>query len=343
MNFENNIIPNKKIAIWLFACAFFVFLMVVVGGLTRLTHSGLSIVSWKPIHGIIPPMNALEWQEELKQYTATPEYIKNNYGMGVEEFKDIYWWEYAHRLLGRGIGVVFFVPFLIFNLKGYFSFKEAAQLLGIFALGGLQGFVGWWMVRSGLIDNPAVSHYRLAAHLLIALMIFALLLWKGLKYYLPELKIKAPENQRAKFVADLLIVAVLVQITFGAFLAGLHGGLTYNTWPLMDGKIIPAGMRFYLNNIEFIQFFHRWWAFVVMAVVVCFTLMVKKGKIKYDNEKTNLRLKKGLRMLHMVVGTQIILGVITLINVVPVPLASLHQVMAVIILGNAVYLRRVIN
>ncbi len=319
---------NKSIAIWLFACAFIVFLMVVIGGLTRLTESGLSIVEWKPIHGTIPPLSEAEWNEEFSSYKASPEYIKKNFGMSLSEFKYIFWWEYVHRLIGRLLGVIFIVPFIYFSLKRSFSFKKGATLLGIFALGGLQGLVGWWMVKSGLVNDPAVSHFRLATHLSIALLILSLLFWQGLNFC----SLNLLPHKKFNKAANILIFVVAAQIIFGAFIAGLDGGLTYNTWPFMDGRFVPAGIKLNLYNIEFIQFFHRWWAFLVIAVVICFTRMVKK-----ENRSSPLR--KPLIILHSLVGTQIIIGVLTLIYIVPVPLASLHQITAVLILANAVYIR----
>ncbi len=315
--------------------------MVAVGGLTRLTESGLSIVKWEPIHGTIPPLNAEEWEEEFSSYKASPEYIKKNYGMSLEEFKFIFWWEFTHRLIGRLLGVIFFIPFIYFAAKKQITIRRSLTLLGIFALGGVQGFIGWWMVKSGLVDNPAVSHYRLALHLSVALLIFSLLFWQALGFYFSGLNNGREKNKAALKLSNLLIFAVAVQIIFGAFMAGLDAGLTYNTWPLMDGKVIPAGIKMILNNIEFIQFFHRWWAFVVMAVAIFFLRKVKSRKIIFEDEITNVRLRKGLKIFHALIGTQIIIGIFTLIYVVPVPLASVHQIMAVLVLAVAVYIRRV--
>ncbi len=306
--------------------------MVAVGGLTRLTESGLSIVQWKPVHGTIPPINETEWNEEFNAYKATPEYIKKNLGMSLGEFKYIFWWEYVHRLIGRMLGIVFLLPFIYFSIKKSFFFKKGLTLISIFALGGLQGLVGWWMVKSGLVNNPAVSHFRLATHLSIALLILSLLFWQGLGFYSST----RYANKKFNAAANFIIFVIAVQIIFGAFIAGLDAGLTYNTWPLMDGKIIPAGIKPSLYNIELIQFFHRWWAFFVIFVVICFTRMVKK-------ENKNSILKKPLIILHSLVGTQIIIGVLTLIYVVPVPLASLHQITAVLILANAVYIKRIVS
>ena len=323
---------NKSIAIWLFTCALIVFLMVAVGGLTRLTESGLSIVKWKPVHGTLPPMNETQWQEEFNEYKQSPQYIKMNFNMTIEEFKPIFWWEFVHRLIGRMLGVVFLFPFIYFAVKKQFSFKKGATLLGIFALGGLQGLVGWWMVKSGLVNDPAVSHFRLATHLSIALLILSLLFWQGLNFS----NITLYPNKKFSKAANILIFVIAVQIIFGAFIAGLDGGLTYNTWPFMDGRILPAGIKLNLSNIEFIQFFHRWWAFLVITVVICFTRMVKK-------ENNASPIKKPFIILHSLVGTQIILGILTLIYVVPIPLASLHQITAVLVLANAVYIKRIVS
>jgi heme a synthase len=325
-------LKNKKIAIWLFTCALIVFLMVAVGGLTRLTESGLSIVKWKPIHGTIPPLNEVQWQEEFNEYKQSPEYIKKNFTMILKEFKPIFWWEYVHRLIGRILGIVFLFPFFYFIIKKQLTIRKSLTLFGIFALGGLQGLVGWWMVKSGLVNDPAVSHFRLATHLSIALLILSLLFWQGLNFS----KINLYPNKKFNKLSNILIFTIAVQIIFGAFIAGLDGGLTYNTWPLMDSKFIPAGIKLNLSNIEFIQFFHRWWAFLVIAVVICFNRMVKK-----ENKASPL--KKPFIILHSLVGTQIIIGILTLIYVVPIPLASLHQIMAVLILANAVYIKKLVS
>ena len=314
--------------------------MVAIGGLTRLTESGLSIVKWKPVHGIIPPLSEQDWNAEFDSYKQSPEYIKKNIGMELPQFKLIFWWEFIHRLIGRLLGIIFIIPFIYFSSRRYFSLKEGLQLLIIFSLGGLQGFVGWWMVKSGLVDNPAVSHFRLAAHLSIALLIFSLLFAKGIKYNLNLGKSDA--EPKTKKAANILIFVIAVQIIFGAFTAGLDAGLTYNTWPLMDNKFIPAGIKLNLYNIEFIQFFHRWWAFVVLATAICFSRMQRKGKIIFSDEITYKRVRKANIIIHSLIGIQIILGILNLIFVVPVPLASAHQIMAVFILAAAVYIRRVI-
>ncbi len=327
---------------WLFACAFTVFLMVAIGGLTRLTESGLSIVKWQPVHGAVPPMNAQEWNDEFDAYKQTPEYIKKNAGMELPEFKKIFWWEFVHRLVGRLVGVIFLIPFIYFAARKRFTKRKGAQLLGIFALGGLQGFIGWWMVSSGLVNNPAVSHFRLATHLSLALIIFSIMLWQGLGFYLLDLQGKKPRNKKARVIANHILIFVFIQIIFGAFMAGLHAGWTYNTWPLMDFKFVPAGIKFSLYNIEFIQFFHRWWAFMVMFFALYFFFSLLGGRIKYDDGVTDKRLKKASHILVALVAIQIILGISTLLFVVPIPLASAHQIMAVLILATAVYIRRVI-
>jgi cytochrome c oxidase assembly protein subunit 15 len=333
---------NKSIGLWLFACAFVVLLMVAVGGLTRLTESGLSIVHWKPIHGTIPPLSAEHWLEEFENYKQTPEYIKKNAGMSLDEFKYIFWWEYAHRLLGRVLGIVFLVPFVYFAARKKFSFKKGLTLLSIFLLGGLQGFVGWWMVKSGLVDNPAVSHYRLATHLSIALLIFSLLFWQGLNFYLSDINQSEKKNKRAVILTNHLIVFIAIQIIFGAFIAGLDGGLTYNTWPFMDGKFVPQGIKFSLANIELLQFVHRWWAIVLFVFSIYFCVKVLKGKVVLSSEIANKRLKRAAKILLVLMFIQVNIGINVLVMVVPVALASIHQIMAVFVLAAAVYARRVI-
>ncbi len=330
MSPENNQ-NNKSIAIWLFVCCFMVFGMVVVGGVTRLTESGLSMTDWKPVSRILPPMNMAEWQAEFDNYRRTPEYREKNYGMSLEEFKDIFRLEYIHRLLGRLTGIVFFLPFIWFLFRRKLDRPLKIKLTGIFILGAMQGVMGWYMVKSGLVDRPDVSHYRLVAHLLLAVVIYsamfllALGLWQGSADKHPK---------KGRFTAYIITLMIILQIAAGGFVAGLDAGLSYNTFPLMDGDFIPAGLfahsPWYMNFLEntiMVQFFHRILAYIITISVIIFWLAMRRSHIK-----------TAVNMLLGAVLVQFILGVMTLIYVVPVPLASLHQAFALVLLTVSLYI-----
>ncbi|MGB8816573.1 MAG: COX15/CtaA family protein, partial [Rhizobiaceae bacterium] len=246
---------------WLYVCLLVIFALVVVGGATRLTDSGLSITEWKPIHGVIPPLSASDWQEEFAKYQQIPEYSQINKGMDLEAFKTIFWWEWAHRFLARATGLVFALPLAFFWLTGRLEPMLKPRLLGILALGGLQGFIGWWMVSSGLSIRTDVSQYRLATHLVMASLIFAATAWvaRGLAEHTERL---AQDGTRQ--FAGLMVLTVFVQIYLGALVAGLDAGMAFNTWPLMDGAIIPSDLwaiePAWINAFESpktVQFIHR--------------------------------------------------------------------------------------
>ena len=227
---------NKYVVYWLLTGCFLIFVMVLVGGITRLTHSGLSISDYKLIHGTIPPMNEQEWQEAFDLYKQYPEYQKLNYHFGIEEFKDIYFWEWLHRVIGRFIGIVFIIPFLYFLFKKKLDSPTVKKCLVLLFLGGFQGFLGWYMVKSGLVDRPDVSHFRLAAHLTTAFLTFAYSLWVALDLIYPE---KKEINKKIRNLVRTGLVVLLLQIIWGAFVAGLDAGFIHNYWPLMsDGKLI---------------------------------------------------------------------------------------------------------
>src|SRR3954470_11936043 len=227
---------DRAVAWWLLACCAMVFAMVVVGGMTRLTHSGLSIVEWQPIVGAIPPLDEGEWQEAFAKYRATPEFRLRNHDMTLEGFKGIFWWEYFHRLLGRVIGVVFFVPFLYFLARRRIPRDLAPPLAGTFLLGGLQGAVGWYMVKSGLVDDPRVSSLRLAMHLGLAFLLYGLMFYTALGLLSP---LRTASSDEARRRAGFLVGLVFVMVLSGALVAGIHAGYAYNTWPLMNGEAIP--------------------------------------------------------------------------------------------------------
>lgn len=320
---------------WLYCVCALILAMVVVGGATRLTESGLSITEWKPIHGVIPPLSEAEWEEELEKYRQIPEYQLINKGMSLDEFKFIFWWEWAHRLLGRFIGVAFFVPMVAFWATGRIEPWLKPRLLVGLALGGLQGFVGWWMVASGLVDRVDVSQYRLATHLTLALFIFAYLFWIARRLSpLPEPEIQ--EQERLAGLGKLVLSLVFVQMFLGGLVAGLNAGLTFNTWPLMDGQFIPRGMLaiqpIWLNffeNVMTVQFQHRMTAYVLVFTGVA---------LAWSTFRVSRR--KELRRAGAHVGgfllLQAIFGILTLLWHVPLSIALVHQGFAVIVLAAAV-------
>jgi len=316
---------------WLFAVAALVFLMVVVGGITRLTESGLSMVRWEPISGAVPPMSDAAWQAEFDAYRATPEYQKINRGMSLGEFKQIFFWEYVHRLLGRLIGLAFALPLAWFAWKRAIPHGYGWKLVGLLALGGLQGAVGWWMVASGLIDRPEVSHIRLAVHLLLALFIFALLIWTALD--LANLSRKP--NSRSASISVLAIwtlSALGLQLMFGAYVAGLDAGYAFNSWPKMGDEWFPAGTPmlepFIVNladNPIVVQFVHRWLAFLVAGLAVWLALKAwSRG------------LQAQAAALVAAVTLQILLGIATLLTGVELWIGVAHQAMAALLLAATV-------
>ena len=328
---------NRHIALWLFTLAFFVALMVLVGGLTRLTDSGLSITEWRPITGIMPPLTAADWQSEFSKYQQIPEYQRVNMGMNLADFKFIYWWEWAHRFLGRIIGLIYAVPLLIFWRRGTFARAKNGgvhrPLLTMFALGGLgaaQGFMGWYMVKSGLVERVDVSQYRLAAHLGLAFIIFALCYWFGLSYWRAA---KQRNSGLAIFSGSILGVLLLAQSLLGALVAGLHAGLSYNDWPFMDGDLWPSGLlaqspvwRNFFENHLTVQFNHRVLAYVLVVLAAMHIFYILCGA--FSNAA-----KRSAVLLAGAVLVQILLGILTLIWGIPMGLAVAHQLGAVLVVG----------
>ena len=307
---------------WLFGVACLVFVMVIVGGATRLTDSGLSITEWLPILGAIPPLSEAEWLAAFAKYKQIPEYKLINRGMLLADFKFIYWWEWAHRFLGRFIGIAFAIPLLFFWSTGRIARDQMPGLLGLFILGGLQGALGWYMVKSGLTERTDVSQYRLAAHLTLAAIIFAALTWTALGI----------GRARANWVGSgiyLIIALLLFQIAAGGLVAGLDAGMGYNTWPLMDGSIIPLGLieirPVWLNLFEnalTVQFQHRLIAYVLILIICLFVLQNKS--------------KPALYMLVIMIF-QVGIGIWTLLASVPISLGLIHQGGALLVLAAAVY------
>jgi cytochrome c oxidase assembly protein subunit 15 len=317
---------------WLYLVVLALFVLVVVGGATRLTDSGLSITEWKPIHGVIPPLNAAEWQEEFDKYRQIPEYQQINAGMSLDEFKTIFWWEWVHRFLARGVGILFAVPLAAFWLTGRIEPRLKPRLLGLLALGGLQGAVGWWMVASGLVERVDVSQYRLATHLILACFIFAatVVVARGLAPH------SAPvADRRTTRFAGILVVLVLVQIYLGGLVAGLDAGMAYNTWPLMDGALVPSDLliidpawRNFFENARTVQFVHRIGAYVVLAAALWHMLDLMR------RERGTTHARRAILLFHLVL-LQAVVGIATLLTQVHLHTALLHQALALVLLGFA--------
>jgi len=326
-------IHGRGVAVWLLACCVLVFAMVVVGGITRLTHSGLSIVEWQPIVGAVPPLDESAWREAFRKYQQTPEFRHVNPAMDLAGFKSIFWWEYVHRLLGRLIGAAFLLPLLWFAVRGRIDRPLMWKLAAIFALGGVQGALGWYMVQSGLVDDPRVSQYRLAAHLGLAFLIYAAMLWTALDLLFARAVDPGPKGLRR--FAFALAALVFAQALSGGLVAGIRAGLAYNTFPLMNGRVLPPGMfvidPWYLNffnNIATVQFDHRLIAWLLAFLVPWFWVRVRRTAV-------SRRAKIAADLLLGALALQIALGISTLLLAVPVPLAAAHQAGALLVFTAA--------
>ncbi|GAA0869927.1 COX15/CtaA family protein [Brevundimonas basaltis] len=322
---------SRTIAIWLFVTAALVFAMVVVGGITRLTGSGLSITEWKPIMGAVPPMSAADWAEAFEKYRAIPQYEQVNAGMTLGEFKGIFWWEWIHRQLGRLIGFVFAAPFAVFLVLRRMPRRLIWRCAVLLGLGGLQGLIGWWMVSSGLSERVDVAPERLATHLGLALLIFAGLIWTGLEAWNGEEHSRHPVGWSRG--AAILLAAVFVQCLLGGLVAGAKAGLVYTDWPMMNGQWLApvewgAGGLAFLHDQALVQFNHR---------IVAYGLLI--GGTVYAVQAWRWRLAEGLGMsafaLAAALWLQAALGVVTLINAVPLWLGALHQAGAALVLATA--------
>ena len=327
---------HKDIAIWLLVCCATIFGMIILGGVTRLTGSGLSMVQWAPIMGILPPLNQAEWQEAFLLYQQYPEYQLKNFHMSVDDFKSIFWFEYGHRLLGRSIGIIFLLPFLFFLFKGKIEKALTPKLITMFVLGGLQGLMGWYMVKSGLVNDPHVSQYRLTAHLGLAIVIYGYMLWVALGLLHPKIN-ASKQNPALSRLALIISSIVFITILSGGFVAGTHAGFAFNTFPLMDGKLIPVGLfdlspvwRNFFENIVTVQFDHRVLATLLFLLIPIFWLKASKLEL------TPLA-KTGCHLLLAALTLQIALGISTLLLVVPVALAATHQAGAVILFTAAIF------
>ena len=322
---------NKKVFYWLLTGCVLIFIMVVVGGITRLTHSGLSISNYKLISGTIPPMNDIEWQEAFDLYKQYPEYQKLNNHFTIQDFKDIYFWEWLHRLLGRFIGLVFIIPFLYFLIRKQLTKSTIKKSIVLLILGGFQGFLGWYMVKSGLIDKPDVSHYRLAAHLTTAFITFAYTFWVALDIIYPD---KKTINKQLRNFIRITLGFLILQIIYGAFVAGLDAGFIHNFWPMMsEGKFMHETVyieqtpviKNFIEGKSGVQFVHRILAYIV--VILIFMTWNKARKIDITKVQQN-----GINILLALVGLQFLLGVLTIILQVPVWLGIAHQIGAFFLL-----------
>ena len=322
---------NRAVAIWLFICAALVFAMVVVGGVTRLTGSGLSITEWKPIMGALPPMNAADWNAAFEKYRAIPQYAQVNAGMGLAEFQGIFWWEWAHRLLGRLIGAAFALPFAVFLILRQMPRRLIVRCGVLLVLGGLQGLIGWWMVSSGLSERVDVAPERLAVHLGLALAIFMGLIWTGLEAWNGESHSRSPVGWSRG--AAVLLGAVFVQCLLGGLVAGAKAGFVYTDWPLMNGAFLApvewgrGGLAF-LHDQALVQFNHRIWAYGLLI-----------GGTVYAVQAWRWRLAEGLGAAAFAVAAalwlQALLGIATLMNATPLWLGALHQAGAALVLAAA--------
>jgi len=318
-----------QVRLWLYAVLLVLVAIVLVGGATRLTGSGLSITEWKPIHGIIPPLNAAEWQEEFEKYRQIPQYEQLNSGMTLDAFKGIFWWEWAHRVLARGVGFLVAIPLAFFWLSGRLERRLRLPMVGLLALGGLQGAIGWWMVASGLTERVSVSQYRLAVHLTFACIIITAVTYiaRGLAVYT-----QAPAGRPVQRFAGIMVLLVLVQIYLGALVAGLHAGLSYNTWPLMDGAIVPGDLlviepvwRNFFESPKTVQFVHRMFAYTVFAVAIWHAIATMRAAPRTTHANRAM-------VLAAMITAQAAIGVGTLLAQAHMHWALLHQGFAIVVL-----------
>jgi cytochrome c oxidase assembly protein subunit 15 len=320
------------IARWLLMVAFLVFCMVVVGGITRLTESGLSITQWKPITGAIPPLTHDQWMEAFRDYQQIPEYQQLRQGMSLSDFQFIFFWEWVHRLLGRLIGVAFALPLLWFAMKRAIPAGYGLRLVLLLVLGGLQGAIGWWMVKSGLSVRTDVSHYRLAVHLLMALFIMGALIWTALDLFALARYSRARPARLRPF-ALLALFLLFVQLLFGAFTAGLNAGYVSNTWPLMNDHFVPEGIEWVgslwatvSSDPYLVHFIHRWWAWIAALALI---MLARKAK-RVGERGPSIA-------INAAVGTQIVLGIATVLSGIALPLAVLHQAVGALVVASAAW------
>ncbi|MFK7974798.1 MAG: COX15/CtaA family protein [Halioglobus sp.] len=346
MNESQQLHPHdRQVASWLLFCAAVIFGMILLGGVTRLTNSGLSMVEWKPLVGVIPPMSEEAWQETFSKYKEFPEYQKVNRGMSLDAFKSIFMFEYLHRVLGRLIGVIFFFPMVYFWMKKKIRPGLAPKLVLLFFLGGLQGLLGWYMVKSGLVNNPRVSQYRLTSHLGVAVLIYAYMLWLSFELLFVD-RLREGEPVRAHPLARWslgLVGLVYLMILSGGLVAGTRAGLAYPTWPLMGDSFIPPGLYSMtpawlsiFEDVTTIQFNHRMFAYLLTVLIAVFAYRVLHRPMSQRG-----RLAASLLLVALVV--QVTLGISTLLLQVPVAVAAAHQGGAVLLLSAVLYCSHVIR
>jgi heme a synthase len=326
---------RRSLRLWLWTIAAMTFGVLIVGGITRLTLSGLSIVDWKPLMGVIPPLDETQWQATFELYRQYPEYQTWRQGMTLQEFKFIFFWEYLHRLLARGIGMVFLVPFAFFWIRGYFTPPLLRRALLLFGLGAMQGLMGWLMVKSGLVDRPSVSHYRLAAHLGLAFLIFGYAVWLVRELGVGPVAARVNGAARRLMLRGLALIGTVMalQIVWGAFVAGLRAGKFHNTFPLMGGRVVPADLLHLepalLNavaNPVGVQWVHRVLGTLLLALAVAFWARVARSRADATSQRLN-------RLLAALIALQFGLGILTLVYAVPIALGVVHQGAAMIIFG----------
>ncbi|HEV7881351.1 COX15/CtaA family protein [Bradyrhizobium sp.] len=323
--------PPRAVRWWLATIAVLIAIMVLVGGATRLTESGLSIVEWKPVTGTLPPLNDAQWREAFEGYQTIPQYRELNAGMNLAEFKTIFWWEWSHRLLGRVIGIAYLLPFLWFLWRGALSTELKRRLWVIFALGALQGAVGWWMVASGLTQRVEVSQLRLATHLVLALLIYAAIVWTLRRVSERQSVVASP---RLKITSLMLLALTFVQLYLGALVAGLRAGRVYNTWPEIDGALVPSAARLFFeapwwrnlfDNTLTVQFEHRMGAYALLTLAVVHAVDAVRSR-------AGPAAAGGAIWLAIAVTLQAALGIQTLLHQVPIVLGLAHQAMAIVVL-----------
>jgi len=326
---------DRTVAIWLLICCGLVFTMVVLGGFTRLTGSGLSMADWRPLMGWLPPLSETEWQRVFDLYQQTPEFLKVNSHMDVHAFKSIFWLEFLHRLLGRTIGIVFLVPFVFFLARGYIRASEWPKYLLMFVLGGLQGVLGWYMVKSGLVDNPHVSQYRLTAHLFAAFLIYAYMFWVAMSLLFPATGTERHPWYRKSFALTALLSVTIIS---GGFVAGLKAGKIYNTFPMMGDYWLPPGImalepfwRNFFDNMTTVQFDHRILAITTLIAVIGFWIKARSADLP-------ARTRPAVNALLHTVVLQVILGITTLLMSVPIILGATHQGVAMLLFTVSLYI-----
>jgi heme a synthase len=340
MNVQN----YRPVIIWLLIGCLLMVVMVMIGGITRLTGSGLSITEWNIVTGTFPPVSEHDWETEFMKYKESPQFMLVNTHFGIHEFKQIYWWEYLHRLLGRVIGLIFVIPFVYFLIKRMIPKRILKYLILVFFLGGFQGFLGWYMVQSGLVDNPAVSHLRLAMHLVTAFITYGLTFWIALQLINEENK-QLPAAQAISGLTGQLFGLIILQIIYGAFVAGLKAGNISNTFPLMDGHLIPPGLtslntlwQNLTENLIAVQFIHRMLAFIIVIMAVI--LWIKLGQIKAEKA-----VRQAVYLVLIAVLLQFTIGIFTILNFRTEPLfwGVFHQAGALLLFTTMIYLKFIVS